>query len=78
MSVYTTVFSASVPVGGLAMGAIASGFGASLAIGLGGVLSVAVGLAALAWGRQDGFAIPETAAVGIGGTVAGVSSARPR
>ena len=43
MSVYTTVFSASVPIGGLAMGAVASGFGASLAIAIGGVLSVAVG-----------------------------------
>ena len=27
MSVYTTVFSASVPIGGLAMGAVASAFG---------------------------------------------------
>ncbi len=78
MSVYTTVFSASVPIGGLAMGAVASGFGASLAIALGGVLSVAVGLAALAWGRQDGFAIPETPAAEIGGSVGGVSTARPR
>ena len=78
MSVYTTVFSASVPIGGLAMGAVASGFGASLAIAIGGVLSVAVGLAALAWGRQDGFAIPESPAAGLGGAVAGLSRARPR
>ncbi|MGZ8514409.1 MAG: MFS transporter [Candidatus Limnocylindrales bacterium] len=78
MAVYTTVFSASVPIGGLAMGAVASGFGAPLAIAIGGVLSVAVGLAALASGRQDGFTIPETPAVGIGNGVAGMSSARPR
>jgi MFS family permease len=78
MSVYTTVFSASVPIGGLAMGAVASGFGATLAIALGGVLSVAVGLAALAWGRQDGFAIPETTSAGSWSAVAGVSSVRPR
>jgi MFS family permease len=78
MSVYTTVFSASVPIGGLAMGAVASGFGASLAIALGGVLSVGVGLAALAWGRQDGFAIPDASSVGSWATVAGVSSVRPR
>ncbi len=78
MSVYTTVFSASVPIGGLAMGAVASGFGASLAIALGGALSVATGLAALAWGRQAGFAMPEPPSVGIGVSVAGVSRARPR
>ena len=51
MSVYTTVFCASVPIGGLAMGAIASGFGVALAIAIGGVLSLLVGLGALAWGR---------------------------
>lgn len=79
MSVYTTVFSASVPIGGLAMGAVASGFGASLAIALGGVLSVAVGLAALALGRHDGLTIPDAApAVGIGSSVVGISTARPR
>jgi MFS family permease len=78
MSVYTTVFSASVPIGGLAMGAVASGFSASAAIGLGGVLSVMVGLAALAWGRQGGFALPDASSVAIGGSVAGMSTARPR
>ena len=78
MSVYTTVFSASVPIGGLAMGTVASGFGASLAIAIGGVLSVGAGLAALAWGRQQGFEVPEAASVGIGGAVAGVVPARLR
>jgi MFS family permease len=58
MSVYTTVFSASVPIGGLAMGAIASGFGTAFAIGLGGILSLAVGVGALAWGRKGAFAMP--------------------
>jgi MFS family permease len=58
MSVYTTVFSASVPIGGLAMGAIASGFGTAFAIGLGGVLSLLVGLGALAWGRNGAFTMP--------------------
>ena len=51
MSVYTTVFSASVPIGGLAMGAIASAFGVPVAIAVGGVLSLLVGLGALVWGR---------------------------
>jgi MFS family permease len=63
MSVYTTVFSASVPIGGLAMGAVASGLGTSVAIALGGVMSVAIGLGALAWGRQGGFAIPEAPSI---------------
>ena len=57
MSVYTTVFSASMPVGGLAMGALASGFGAAVAIGIGGLLTVAAGLGALAWGRRGAFTI---------------------
>ena len=55
MSVYTTVFSASVPIGGLAMGAVASGFGAAVAIAIGGALSLLVGLGALAWGRGRSF-----------------------
>jgi MFS family permease len=58
MSVYTTVFSASVPIGGLAFGAIASVFGTSIAIAVGGILSLAVGIGALAWGRRGAFAMP--------------------
>jgi MFS family permease len=56
MSVYTTVFSASVPVGGIAMGAIASGFGVPVAIAIGGVLTLVAGFGALAWGRAGAFA----------------------
>jgi MFS family permease len=52
MSVYTTVFAGSVPVGGLAMGALASAAGIPIAIAVGGVLSLATGLAALAWWRR--------------------------
>jgi hypothetical protein len=55
MSVYTTVFSASVPIGGLAMGAVASRFGVPTAIALGGALTVLIGLGALAWGRGGAF-----------------------
>ncbi len=58
MSVYTTVFSASVPIGGLAMGAVASVLGTPVAIAIGGVLTVAIGLAALAWGRHGAFEMP--------------------
>lgn len=80
MSVYTTVFSASVPIGGLAMGAIASGFGAALAIGLGGILTVAVGLGALIWGRRGAFILPHPASMpaGSAGLVPSAGVARPR
>ncbi len=52
MSVYTTVFSASVPVGGLAMGALASVFGISVSIAIGGALSLATGLVAFVWWQR--------------------------
>jgi hypothetical protein len=80
MSVYTTVFSASVPVGGLAMGAIASGFGTALAIGIGGVLSVAVGIGAIAWGRRGAFVIPVAASSAgmANGLTHAAGVARPR
>ena len=44
MSVYTTVFSASMPIGGLLMGIIASSVGIFEAIAIGGVLSLLTGL----------------------------------
>ena len=49
MSVYTTVFAGSVPVGGLLMGAIASAWNVPLALLIGGVLSLVVGVAAWFW-----------------------------
>jgi MFS family permease len=82
MSVYTTVFSASVPIGGLAMGAIASAFGTAVAIGVGGVLTLIVGLGALAWGRRGSFAIPASSTTSPTPSPAGLASgpgvARPR
>ena len=76
MSVYTTVFSASVPIGGLAMGAVASVFGVPVAIAVGGVLTLLIGAGAWAWGRQGAFdAVPGTAS-SSGGLLAG--TARPR
>ena len=51
MSVYTTIFASSTPVGGLMMGAIASSAGTATAIALGGVLSALVGVAAAVWLR---------------------------
>ncbi len=51
MSVYTTVFAGSTPIGGLAFGAIAGAAGAAAAIILGGALALAVGIGAaiVAW-----------------------------
>jgi MFS family permease len=51
LSVYTTVFAGSTPIGGLVTGAIASTFGAAVAIGLGGAASLATGVGAIAWLR---------------------------
>ena len=51
MSVYTTIFASSAPIGGLLMGGIASVFGTAVAIGIGGVLSGLVGIAAAWWLR---------------------------
>ncbi len=78
MSVYTTVFSASVPIGGLAMGAIASAFGVPVAIAIGGVLTLVVGFGALAWGRRGAFASVDSPAPAeaTGGMVPG--GAHPR
>jgi MFS family permease len=59
MSLYTTSFSASVPVGGLLFGAIASAAGAQVALAVGGVLTVSVGLGAFAWARRIGAGRPE-------------------
>jgi MFS family permease len=42
MSVFTTVFAGSTPIGGLATGALASGYGIQAAIITGGLLSVIV------------------------------------
>lgn len=52
MSVYTTVFSASVPLGGLIMGALASTVGIAPTVLIGGALSFATSLAALIWWRR--------------------------
>ncbi len=52
MSVYTTVFSASMPVGGLLMGALASSLGILQAIAIGGALSLLCGVGALVWYRR--------------------------
>jgi MFS family permease len=52
MSVYTTVFAGSTPIGGLIAGALAAAFGVPIAVAVGGALSVVVGLAGYAWYRR--------------------------
>jgi len=54
MSVYTTIFAGSTPIGGPVMGGIASLFGIAISLAVGGVLSLAVGGGALAWMRRGG------------------------
>lgn len=56
MSVYTTVFVGSTPIGGLATGALASAIGVSATIAVGGAISIAIALAAAAWLRTFGAA----------------------
>ena len=56
MSVYTTVFAGSTPVGGLVAGALASRLGVAEAIAIGAVLSLIVGLVVMAWYRRAGEA----------------------
>ena len=57
MSVFTTVFAGSQPIGGLLVGTIASVAGIAVAVGIGGALSLAVGIAALAWVRRQPDAV---------------------
>ena len=54
MSVYTTVFAGSTPIGGLMAGAMASALGVQEAIAIGAGLTLVVGLATIAWYRRDG------------------------
>ena len=64
MSVYTTIFAGSTPVGGPLMGGLASAFGVAVSLAIGGVLSAVVGIGAFAWIRRAGPRSP--AAVGRG------------
>jgi len=89
MSVYTTVFSGSVPAGGLLMGAIGSAWGVPISLMIGAVLSLLCGLGAWVWVRRiqpatrpvrrATVASAEIGAIDPDGRSAGMaSSARPR
>jgi MFS family permease len=49
MSVYTTVFAGSTPIGGLITGGLASGVGPGFALLVGGIVSAGAGVLALVW-----------------------------
>lgn len=52
MSFYTTIFAASVPAGGLLMGAIASAWGVPQSLMIGALATLAVGLVGWTWLRR--------------------------
>ena len=54
ISVYTTVFAGSTPIGGLVMGAIASGLGVPVAFAIGGGISALAAVTAIGWLRFAG------------------------
>jgi MFS family permease len=58
MSVYTTVFAGSTPIGGLIAGVLASAYGVPVAIAVGGAGSLIVGLAGYAWYRRIRSTVP--------------------
>ncbi|MFL5674772.1 MAG: MFS transporter [Chloroflexota bacterium] len=72
MSVYTTIFAGSTPIGGPLMGGLASAFGVAVSLAIGGVVATIVGVAAFVWIRRAGLdrvglrpsAAPETAPAG--------------
>jgi MFS family permease len=76
MSIYTTVFAGSTPVGGLLMGGIASAFGVDVSLVAGGIACALIGLAAFAWlGRIRGRSaerLAEARAVAESGAAVGV------
>jgi len=82
MSVYTTVFAGSTPIGGPASGGIASAFGIAIAVAFGGFMSGIVGIVGWLWlRRQPAAASPLEAVVParddptvVAGTVAAAPS----
>ena len=77
MSVYTTVFSASMPVGGLLMGVLASSVGILEAIAIGGALTLLTGLGALIWWRRLRPSLPAAGAAPTAAPTAPQTEARP-
>jgi MFS family permease len=66
MSVYTTVFAGSTPIGGPLMGWVASSFGPAVAMAGGGLMAMLTGAGALTWVRRTGnqkLTVPRRASV---------------
>jgi predicted lipid-binding transport protein (Tim44 family) len=82
MSVYTTVFAGSTPIGGLLMGFIAARFGVAEAFALGGIVCVFVGAGAIAWLRRihatDRARARLTTAGALAAAESSLTAARPR
>jgi MFS family permease len=55
MSVYTTIFAGSTPIGGPLMGGIASAVSVGFSLAVGGVLALGVGIGAWVWIRRQGL-----------------------
>ena len=55
MSVYTTIFAGSTPIGGPIMGGLASVFGIAVSMAVGGILALIVGIWAFVWVRRAGL-----------------------
>ena len=71
MSVYTTIFAGSTPVGGPIMGGLASAFSVAISLAIGGILSVVVGLGAFVWIRRRGLDRRPLRSVVVGPVVGG-------
>jgi MFS family permease len=80
ISVYTTVFVGSTPVGGLLMGWVAATFGVAASLAIGGIGCLVTGLLVLAWLRRiRGADLLRPAATPAREAVAGgAATARPR
>jgi MFS family permease len=80
VSVYTTVFAGSTPIGGLLLGAVASRFGVPAAFLAGGVVTVAVGLWAVVWLRSmpTPSTRPKPMPVAAGSDASGLTIVHPR
>ena len=55
MSVYTTIFAGSTPIGGPIMGAIASAAGIAVSLAIGGAIAAVVGAVGFVWIRRHGL-----------------------
>ncbi len=65
MSVYTTVFAGSTPIGGFLAGVLASSFGVPVSVAVGGAGSLIVGLAGYAWYRRLRDTLPGVPGPGL-------------